>query len=286
MSGWNDKLEFLKSIRTDWCNSDYIEFLIQRVWRINKPVRVIDFGCGYGYLCDLLMPLLPAGSTYMGIDNSDELLKAAKTHLEKYEFNIKLINADLREYVPEEKYDLAVCNAVLRHIPNSKLILEKMVDAVVREGMVVCFEVDRPIEEAGFYCSTIDNYSLGQVEYYRRMCEYEYANGGRDFRTGIKIPQFMQEVGLRNVGVRMNDSVKFVSPTCCEYEEKRKLFAESKGYYDILANPEVLPPLASVLTKEEREKFLENQQKIASAVVNGKGYLLQAPCVLISFGWK
>ena len=61
MSEWDDKLEFLKSIRKDWCNSDYIEFLVEKVWCINDPVKVVDFGCGYGYICDLLMPLLPAG---------------------------------------------------------------------------------------------------------------------------------------------------------------------------------------------------------------------------------
>ena len=77
--------------------------------------------------------------------------------------------------------------------------------------------------------------------------------------------------------------MKFVSATFYGYEEKRKLFFESNDYYDILVNPEVMPPFASVLAKEEKEKFIENQQKIASAVVNGKGYLLQAPCVFISF---
>lgn len=286
MSAWNDKLEFLKSIRKDWCNSDYIEFLIQKVWRIEKPVNVVDFGCGYGYLCDLLMPLLPEGSTYTGIDNSEKLLEAASEHLDKYEFSVKLINADLREYVPEEKYDLAVCNAVLRHIPNPKEILKKMIDSVIENGMIACFEVDRPIEEAGLFCSTIDNYSLGQAEYYRKICEYEYNNGGRDYRTGIKIPQFMQELGLNNVGIRMNDSVKFVSPTMEEYEEKRKIFAQSKGYYEVLENAEGVSPLVSVLTKEEQEQFFENQRKIASAVVCGNGYLIQAPCVLISYGCK
>ena len=80
MSAWNDKLEFLKSIRKDWCNSDYIEFLIQKVWRIEGPVNVVDFGCGYGYLCDLLMPLLPEGSTYTGIDNSEKLFRIKKTY--------------------------------------------------------------------------------------------------------------------------------------------------------------------------------------------------------------
>ena len=133
MSGWNDKLEFLKSIRKDWCNTDYIEFLIEKVWNISKPMKLVDFGCGYGYLCDLFMPILPKGSTYTGIDNSDKLLKVAGQHLSGYDFEIELINADLKEYIPEEKYDLAVCNAVLRYIPMPKKILEKMKASVKKK---------------------------------------------------------------------------------------------------------------------------------------------------------
>ncbi|GAA4653495.1 class I SAM-dependent methyltransferase [Anaerocolumna aminovalerica] len=286
MSEWDDKLEFLKSIRKDWCNSDYIEFLVEKVWCINDPVKVVDFGCGYGYICDLLMPLLPAGSTYTGIDNSNELIKAARKHLAHYEFEVNFVYADLLEYIPEEKYDLAICNAVLRHIPNPVKILEKMKNSVVKNGLVICFEVDRPIEEIGFYCSEIDNYSLGQSELYRKMCDYEYTTGGRDYRVGIKMPKFMQEIGLQNVSVRMNDSVKFASPVLDNYEEKRRMFAAGKGYYEILKNPDVLPPLAVALTDKEKKKFLDNQQKIASTVVNGEGYLIQTPCVLISYGWK
>lgn len=100
------------------------------------------------------------------------------------------------------------------------------------------------------------------------------------------MPKFMQEIGLQNVSVRMNDSVKFASPVLDNYEEKRRMFAAGKGYYEILKNPDVLPPLAVALTDKEKKKFLDNQQKIASTVVNGEGYLIQTPCVLISYGWK
>ena len=44
---------------------------------ISKPVNVVDFGFSYGYICDLIMPILSQGSTYTGIDNSKGLLKAA-----------------------------------------------------------------------------------------------------------------------------------------------------------------------------------------------------------------
>ncbi len=79
----------------------------------------------------------------------------------------------------------------MRHIPNPVKILEKMKNSVVKNGLVICFEVDRPIEEIGFYCSEIDNYLLGQSELYRKMCDYEYTTGGRDYRIGIKMPKFL-----------------------------------------------------------------------------------------------
>ena len=47
---WGLKKEYLHSTRKNLWNNDYFEFLVKGVWKIDKPVRIIDFGCGYGYL--------------------------------------------------------------------------------------------------------------------------------------------------------------------------------------------------------------------------------------------
>jgi 2-polyprenyl-3-methyl-5-hydroxy-6-metoxy-1,4-benzoquinol methylase len=78
---WDDRFSFLQAVRDGWCNTDYIECLVQRVWRIERAVDIVDFGCGFGYIALLLMPLLPQGSTYTGIDNSEPLLSKAKNIL-------------------------------------------------------------------------------------------------------------------------------------------------------------------------------------------------------------
>ena len=62
-NSWNEKLEYLKMTRQHMWNDDYFEFLVKCVWHLDKPVNVMDFGCGYGYLGMKLMPLLPKGST-------------------------------------------------------------------------------------------------------------------------------------------------------------------------------------------------------------------------------
>jgi len=72
MNTWDDKFDYLKLTRSLYLNVDYLQFLVEKVWKITKKVDVVDFGCGYGYLGLVLMPLLPEGSTYTGVDISDE----------------------------------------------------------------------------------------------------------------------------------------------------------------------------------------------------------------------
>lgn len=47
---WSKKLDYLLRTRRSYWNHDYIEFLIKQVWKIKKPVKVLDCGCGYGHL--------------------------------------------------------------------------------------------------------------------------------------------------------------------------------------------------------------------------------------------
>lgn len=36
---WDNKIDYLRSTRWLYYNDDYLEFLIQKVWKINKPCR-------------------------------------------------------------------------------------------------------------------------------------------------------------------------------------------------------------------------------------------------------
>ena len=39
---WNQKLEYLLRTRKSYWNDDYTRFLISQVWKIDKPVSVLD----------------------------------------------------------------------------------------------------------------------------------------------------------------------------------------------------------------------------------------------------
>ena len=64
----------MRTRKNGW-NDDYARFLISQVWKIEHPVSVLDCGCGYGFLGLLLLPHLPEGSTYTGIDFAEDLVK-------------------------------------------------------------------------------------------------------------------------------------------------------------------------------------------------------------------
>lgn len=294
ISGWNGRLDFLKAIRTGWCNDDYIEFLIEKVWKIRKPVNIIDFGCGFGYIGLLLLPMLPKGSAYTGIDISSTLLDDAKKVFADSGYVTNFINADLNEYIPNESYDIAISQAVLRHIPNAKNILKKMIQSVVSGGWVICMETDLELEKAGQYFSGLDYDELGMISLHRKIYKKELANGGRDYRFAIKIPIFMQELGLHNVGVRINDSVKFINPSGNKEEHTKQfeVMTTAWGWNKQLSENEKVNYINALIDKgldeQEAETYLNSELKISEYVMRNKdsAYIIQAPCALISYGTK
>ncbi len=232
---WDTQIDYLKATRKQMWNDDYFEFLVKSVWKFNKPINIIDFGCGYGYLGLKLLPLLPEGSTYTGLDIGETLLSEANRIFENSPYQTKFINADLTSYVPTKQYDLAICQAVLRHIPSSKDVLQKMVDSVVSGGMVICIEVNRMMEETGFYTIIIEHDTAERLALLKQQWNDELNNGGRDYKLGIKVPIYMQELGLTNVNARVNDFIEFDSPLSDddEYEEHLEALLKTKDLQSI-----------------------------------------------------
>ena len=71
---WDSQLNYLRASRKAMWNDDYMRFLVEQVWKIDQPVDVLDCGGGFGYMGMMLMPLLPEGSTYTGIDFNTNML--------------------------------------------------------------------------------------------------------------------------------------------------------------------------------------------------------------------
>jgi trans-aconitate 2-methyltransferase len=90
----------------------------------DAPRSVVDLGCGPGDLTVDLARRWPAAAI-VGIDSSAEMIAAAHRG-EKRPF-VSFAVADLRDWQPDARVDVLVCNAVLQWVPGHLRLLPRWV---------------------------------------------------------------------------------------------------------------------------------------------------------------
>ena len=242
---WNKKLDYLLRSRRRYWNDDYVRFLVSQVWKIHEPVSLLDCGCGYGHLGLLLLPHLPEGSTYTGIDFAEELLREGKFLFAKQEMQATFICKNVLEYTAENQYDFVICQAVLRHLDDPADFLRKMISFAKPGGYVACIDANREWEQCGLYIDGMDYWELCRHEGYEKKWQMELKMQGRDYAVAIRAAHMMRKLGLREVDVRMNDRVDFVTPELTDYDEIKRDFIIYNDW-------------TSGIGEKEREKLILN----------------------------
>ncbi|MDE7203588.1 MAG: methyltransferase domain-containing protein [Lachnospiraceae bacterium] len=240
---WNNKLDYLLKTRRGYWNDDYIAFLISHVWKIDKPIHVLDCGCGYGFLGLLLLPYLPEGSTYTGIDFAEDLIKKGKCLFAEQGLDATFLCKDIFAHSAENQYDLVICQAVLRHLDNPTAFLQKMITFAKPDAYVVSIDANREFECCGLYIDGMDYQELCRHEGLEKKWQTELTRQGRDYAVAIRTAHMMQKLGLTDVDVRMNDKVEFITPQLPDYAEIRNDFIAYNDW-------------TSGISAEEKEKLI------------------------------
>lgn len=288
---WNDKLDYLIKCRKNYWNQDYLEFLIQKVWKITKPVNVLDCACGFGFMGLLLMPLLPEGSTYTGIDFSEKLLAQGKKFFEEQNIKGKLICQDVYTYEPREKFDIVLEQNALRHLNNPEKFLQKMISFGKEDALIISMCVNREFECDGLYVEGMDYAYLCEHEALKTDWETEKEMQGRDYAIAMKTAPLMEKLGLRDVDARMNDCVEFVSPQLPDYAERRENFLSYNGWDKNMDEEEqeriIVQFVSHKVSRKDAESFCKRNQNITdffkrypvASYVYTKGQM-------ITYAWK
>ncbi|MDE6640166.1 MAG: methyltransferase domain-containing protein [Acetatifactor sp.] len=265
---WNQKLEYLLRTRRSSWNDDYARFLVSQVWKIDKPISVLDCGCGYGFLGLLLLPYMPEGSAYTGIDFAEDLIKKGKSLFESQRTDVTFLCENVFEYSAENQYDFVVCQAVLRHLDNPAAFIQKMITFAKPGGYVVCIDSNREFECCGLYIDGMDYQELCRHEGLEKKWRAELTMQGRDYAVAIRTAHMMQKLGLVDVDVRMSDKVEFVTTQSADYDEKKYNFIKYNDWTSGISKEEkeklILHLLNHGLSRKEAEDYCDRNIKIAN----------------------
>lgn len=210
-------------------NNDYLAFLLTKVLKIEKPTDVIEFRCCEGYLGQQLLELLPEESKYTGVDNK-YFTDRARTIFSKEGYEAEFTESDIYSFKANKGYDMAIIQAGLRHMNKPLEVLKIMTASVKKGGLVVCIDVNREFENDGLYMDNLDYDYLCTAFDFHKVWKREREQEGRDYAIGMRLPFYMQQVGLRNIDVRLNDKVQFVHPGMPGYEQTIRDFIEIHGW--------------------------------------------------------
>jgi transcriptional regulator with XRE-family HTH domain len=289
---WDKKLDYLLRTRKSHWNTDYMKFLIDHVWRVDSPVKVLDCGCGYGSLGLLMMPLLPEGSTYTGLDFADKLIEQGNRMFLDSGIHGKLIKKDFWQYSNTQKYDIVICQAVLRHISSSETFISKMIDHGREGALIICIDTNREFECDGLYVDGMDYSYLCDHTGLDKNWKTELESENRDYAVAMKTAYRMKKLGLKQIEVRMNDKVSFVHPEMEDYNQTIEDFMEfndwNHGINETQLETSIQYMINHGMSRKDADRFLRKNYVIADYFKQNNGTVSYTHFIgkMITFGRK
>ena len=93
----------------------------------DKPVDILDIGCGAGRVIYALRDILPDSSSYVGVDFSPAMIERAKTiHKSDGKIKVEFLEADCHALPFEDKsFDYVIMYAVFNHLFDKHKVLRE-----------------------------------------------------------------------------------------------------------------------------------------------------------------
>lgn len=282
---WKNRLECTKNWKMLFYNEDYLEFLVKKVWRIEKPVKILDCACGYGYLGMQLLPLLPEGSSYTGIDICEAYLEEGKRLFSDLPYPADFIQGDIREYNIEETYDVVISQIFLSYLDNPQKVLKKMKQALKPGGMLIAIDNNYALMEEDCFLADERGELQKDVPDWKKIWQYSLEKGEMDWRTGTKLPFLLRQIGLKKVDARISDRVFIYDGTDPLHSKK-----EIEKYRNIVSNYDWVKQgymyyMKRGCTSQEAEQFVHYQDRFEEVLQSSSVFAVKACCLHIVWGY-
>lgn len=221
--------EYFGKARDFWWNEDYLELLAKRL-NLKNCNKLLDVGCGVGYMGFKLAPYLNNNAKVFGFDFE-------KRHIEKAKNKARSLNNDNNiEFIfdvgdannialEDNSVDVAICQTLLLHVKSPQNVIKEMKRVTKNGGCVVAIEPNNSINSL-----IDDNLSNGDIKEKieileaRMIIEKGKAALGKGFNSiGDFIPQFFIEQGLKDIKVWLSDKPTSIIPPYNDLENKSRV---------------------------------------------------------------
>lgn len=172
---------------------------------LSNASRILEVGCGTGVFTSMIARYAIPGAKVYGLDLSASHIDFANERARQQKIaNIYFLQGNMHDPgvdLPRD-FDLVICRYVLiTNGPREAIeCLKKMKEFLAPGGEVACIEPDVNFSQQRFPAVSGDFKKIldETIEYY---CRNELI----DWRTGVKLFRYLQDVGFGNVGVKMID---------------------------------------------------------------------------------
>jgi ubiquinone/menaquinone biosynthesis C-methylase UbiE len=221
---WDDKYEHLRKCFLLHHNADYLEFLVRNVWKLDRPCRLAEFGCGFGRVGLALMPLLAQGSTYTGVDESSKLISKGQQVWAGTPWQADFHQGSIyKTPFTDKSFDVTLTHTVLMHVPHPETVLDEMIRVTTPGGLVIACEANRNAHTALLHIEESSHREMVPLELFQTINREIRKRTGVDHNIGARLPVLMHRAGLKNVQIRVSDAARFLYPPV-DTDEKYRLF--------------------------------------------------------------
>lgn len=282
---WKDRLECSKDWKMLFWNDDYLEFLVTKVWNITEPVSILDCACGYGYLGLKLLPHLPQGSSYTGLDISEVFLEEGKRIFAEEKYDATFVQGDIRDYEIKGKYDIVISQIFLSYLEEPRKTLLKMKSALKTGGMLVAIDNNIAMLEEGYFIEADGKSIQENLPDKKKVWNYSMEKNELDYYMGKKLGFLFREIGLKKIQARMSDRVFIYDGK----DEKRNI-EQLKQYQKVVDSfDRIQEGYAYYLNRDcswqEAEDFVNYSDKVKKALEEKDVFISRASCLYIVYGF-
>lgn len=114
-------------------------FLAEQLGRLNRPLRVLDYGCAHGHYTMPLAQRFPM-CDFVGVDISERAVAAARTWAEREGLTNVTFHNGAQDFITEDDlgwFDVVIAGEVIEHVWDYNTLLNKLRDRLLPKGCII-----------------------------------------------------------------------------------------------------------------------------------------------------